>query len=96
MVKLIHKCNLLKTEWDDINGEYVNSLSKDISCRIIYKVNKVIDDKGEEVVSNIKIILPNIDINPNDQIRLDKDYAIKSLAPKQDLKGKVEYMVIYV
>lgn len=97
-IELIHNCDLLRTTWNDLLGEYESTISKELPCRVIYKVNKIIDKQGEENISNIKFILSSkYKISPNDKIRYENnDYTIKSLEPKQDLNGKVDYLVIHV
>ena len=97
-VDLINKCNILATEYDSLLGEYVEKLSEPVDCRIINKVNKIIDLRGEESISSIKVILPkNIDIAAEYKIMIDnKNYEIRNISYKQNLKGSLEYILVYV
>lgn len=75
-----------RDQWGEITGLTLTPLK----ARIDYKVRKVIDFKGEEVLSSKMVLLQNMDIHPDDRLRIDNtDWPIKRIEKPQDFSWHI-------
>jgi len=67
---LIHKCTRIRRTPIDKWGNYAETATPDIACRIEHGTRMVRDFKGEEVLSSARIFfLSSEDLEPTDRLR---------------------------
>lgn len=88
------------TTVNEDTGFMENATFNPIPCRINYGFSNIVNNEGQEVISQAKIYLPAsfpVDINYKFKYNsTDKDYKIQAVEHKKDVKGITQHKVVYI
>lgn len=89
LVDTIYRVRPARDSW----GEIIALTLTELRGRITYKVRKVLNFKGEEVLSDRSVLLQEMDIHPDDRIRIGGlsgvDWPIKRIDKPKDFTWNV-------
>lgn len=84
LVDWVYIARPTRDNWGEITGLTLTQ----VRARITYKLRKIINVNGEEVMSDKSVLLQEINIHPDDFVRVDgatgKDWPVKMISKPKD------------
>jgi len=91
--------NIYSIAKDRYGDSTETSIYLDIPCRYVKSVKKVVDERGEEVISSAQIwLLPSYtDINSKCHVKVEgRTYRVITIDYEYDLDGILDHMKVYL